>query len=182
MRELTCACETRVSGRAAPIQPKRKGSRGMNGLSTKRVIPQKPSKQFCHFRPAFCLNRTTRPRRLQPRRLRGYCTSKQCECPDTHEKRSRDFIPRLTKLKHSRPSGRECFSAAHTCVCLISRGICYSSSLPDGPQVLIGRAAKQENPCFGLLSVLHLSIRRRRPCYLYGGIFCTFQQTGRYQK
>ena len=74
------------------------------------------------------------------------------------------------------------FLAAHTCVCLISRGICYSSSLPDGPQVLIGRAAKQENPCFGLLSVLHLSIRRRRPCYIYGGIFCTFQQTGRYQK
>lgn len=27
----------------------------------------------------------------------------------------------LTKLKHSRPSGRECFSAAHTCVCLVFR-------------------------------------------------------------
>ena len=80
VRELTCACETRVSGRAAPIQPKRKGSRGMNGLSTKRVIPQKPSKQVCHFRPAFCQNRTTRPRRPQPRRLRGYCTSKPANC------------------------------------------------------------------------------------------------------
>lgn len=43
VRELTCACETRVSGRAAPIQPKRKGSRRMNGLSTLRVIPQKSS-------------------------------------------------------------------------------------------------------------------------------------------
>ena len=28
-----------------------------------------------------------RMKQLQPRRLRGYCTSKQWECPDTPEKR-----------------------------------------------------------------------------------------------
>ena len=86
----------------------------MNGLSTKRVIPQKPSKQVCHFRPAFCLNRTTRPRRLQPCRLRGYCTSKQWQ---PYIRLQKTLVgadaPNPKNSKSSRPRGLELFSAAH---------------------------------------------------------------------
>lgn len=113
VRELTCACETRVSGRAVPIQPKRKGSRRMNGLSTKRVIPQKPSKQVCHFRPAFCQNRTTRPRRPQPCRLRGYCISKQGNRIYVCKKRLLGLMPQTPKTQKAPGQCLEFFSAAH---------------------------------------------------------------------
>ena len=39
-----------------------------------------------------------RMKQLQPRRLRGYCTSKQWECPDTPEKR----LPgQVSEIAHS---------------------------------------------------------------------------------
>lgn len=119
VRELTCACETRVSGRAVPIQPKRKGSRRMNGLSTKRVIPQKPSKQVCHFRPAFCQNRTTRPRRPQPCRLRGYCISKQGNRIYVCKKRLLGLMPHS---KSSRPVPGAFFGGAPSWALIFIRG------------------------------------------------------------
>ena len=84
----------------------------MNGLSTKRVIPQKPSKQVCHFRPAFCLNRTTRLKWLQPCRLRGYCTSKQGNRIYVCKKRLLGLMPQTPKTQKAPGQSLELFSAA----------------------------------------------------------------------